>query len=57
MEVSDCRESERFPIIRCNWFRRWLLRILYSLAPLANRRETLRFGARVSGKFEITSYC
>jgi hypothetical protein len=49
MEVSDRRESERFPIMRCNRLRPWLLRILYPLAPLANRRETLRFGARVSG--------
>jgi hypothetical protein len=49
MEVSDRRESERFSIIRCNRLRPWLLCILYPLAPLANRREALRFCARVSG--------
>jgi hypothetical protein len=49
MEVSDRRECERFPIMRCNLLLPWMLCILYPLASLANRRKALRFGARVSG--------
>jgi len=57
MEVSDRRESERFPIMRCNRLRPWLLRILYPLAPLANRRKPYDSVPESAEIHEITSSC
>jgi hypothetical protein len=48
------RESVRFPIMRCNLLRSWLLCRLYSLVLLANRRNDLRFGA---GGTTNSRYC